>query len=91
MFGNYNYKLYICSVIKFNIMKATVKYNSGLMLVIPKMTNAPMLFLEWLSRFNAGTNILHKVIENEDGVTKVRLNCSKEQYQECAEYINANL
>ena len=73
------------------IMKATVKYNSGLMLVIPKMTNAPMLLLEWLSKFNAGVNILHKVIENEDGVTKIRLNCSKEQYQECADYINANL
>ena len=76
---------------KLKIMKATVKYNSGLMLVIPKITNAPMLLLEWLSRFNAGVNILHKVIENEDGVTKIRLNCSKEQYQECADYINANL
>ena len=31
------------------------------------------------------------IIENEDGVTKIRLNCSKVQYQECAEYINANL
>jgi hypothetical protein len=72
-------------------MKATVKYSGGLLLVIPKSTNAPMLFLEWLSRFNAGKNILHKVIENEDGVTKIRLNCPREQYQECADYINDNL
>lgn len=72
-------------------MKASVKYNSGLMLVIPKRTNAPMLLLEWLSKFNAGTNILHKVIENEDEVTKIRLNCLKEQYEECADYINAKL
>lgn len=72
-------------------MKAKIKYNSGLILVIPKMTNAPMLFLEWLSKFNAGENILHKVIENEAGITKIRLNCIREQYQECADYINANL
>jgi hypothetical protein len=70
---------------------AQVKYNSGLMLIIPKMGNAPMLFLEWLSKFNAGENILHKVIENEDGVVKIRLNCIKEEYIDCADYINANL
>lgn len=61
------------------------------MLIIPKMTKAPMLFLEWLSKFNAGSRILHKVIEDEENVTKIRLNCAKEQYLECADYINANL
>ncbi len=70
-------------------MKATVKYNSGLWLVIPKKANAPFLFLEWMSRFNAGANI--KVID-EGELIKIRLNhCLREQYIEAAEYINANL
>jgi len=71
-------------------MKAKIKYSSGLMLIIPKSGNASMLLLEWLSKFNAGVNILHKVI-NESEVLRIRLNCSKEQYEECQKYINKNL
>jgi len=72
-------------------MKAQVKNNSGLMLIIPKIGNHSMLFLEWLSSYNAGYNILHKVIDNQEDVFKIRLNCSREIYFECSEYINSNL
>ncbi len=46
---------------------------------------------EALKYFNYDKIVLHKVIEDEENVTKVRLNCTKEQYLECADYINANL
>lgn len=72
-------------------MKATVSYDSGLMLTIPKESKAPMLLLEWVSNFRAGQNVIHKVINNQSDVIKIRLNCIKEQYLDCAEYINNNL
>ncbi len=75
-------------------MKATVKYASGLMLVISKYKNQPMLFLEWLATKNAGKMPLHKVINDEDsrdnGILKIRMNLPREEYNECAEYINLN-
>ena len=71
--------------------KVQVKNNGGYMLVLPKETNAPLLFLEWVSSFRGGYQIIHKVIDNQDGVIKVRLNCLGEQYHECRDYINANL
>jgi len=71
-------------------MKAKVEYHSGWMLIIEKETNAPLLFLEYLSNFPAPTNILHKVIDNQFGVLKIRLNGTKEDYLKIAEYINNN-
>ena len=71
-------------------MKVILAYSSGLMLLIPRiLTNGPTLLLEWLSKYNAGVNI--KVIDDGGDFIKIRLNCPLEQYQECAEYINANL
>jgi hypothetical protein len=72
-------------------MKAIVEYRSGLMLIIPRMTNAPMLLLEWVANFRAGANVINKVIDNQESVLKIRLNVSGEDYDSCAEYINANL
>lgn len=72
-------------------MKATVEYRSGLMLIIPKMTNAPLLLLEWVAKFPAGVNVIHKVIDNQESVLKFRLNVSGQEYDNCAEYINSNL
>lgn len=70
-------------------MKAKVVNNSGLMLIIPKYSNAPLLFLEWISEFGAAQYI--KVI-NEDDVLKIRLiHCIKENYNDCVDYINNNL
>ncbi len=84
--------LYICRVIQTtNKMKAIVEYRSGLMLIIPRMTNAPMLLLEWVANFRAGANVINKVIDNQESVLKIRLNVSGEDYDSCAEYINANL
>ena len=76
-------------------MKASVKYSGGLMLLVPKTGHAPMLFLEWLSVYNAGANILHKVINDTDntdpGSFKIRLNVTKELYEGAALYINNNM
>ena len=72
-------------------MKAKVEYRSGLMLIIPRMTKAPLLFLEWVANFRAGANVINKIIDNHDDVLKIRLNVSGEDYSNCAEYINANL
>ncbi len=71
-------------------MKAKVKYENGWVLIVPKISNAPMLFLEWQSIFNAGENTIHKVIDDGD-VLKIRINCEKEQYLDYVEYINNNL
>lgn len=76
-------------------IKAKVVYNSGWQLIIPKMTKAPLLFLEWLSNYRAGLNIVHKVIVDEECIKedciKIRLNCTKNEYIECKDYINSNL
>lgn len=72
-------------------MKSTVSYNSGLMLTIPKQGLSCLLFLEWLSTKPAAVNIVHKVIDKQDDVLKIRLNCTKEDYLNCSEYINNNL
>jgi hypothetical protein len=76
-------------------MKVTVKYSSGLMLVIPKTGNAPMLFMEWISSYRGSSGIIHKIINDTDGVElgyfKVRLNAIRETYFDIAEYINLNL
>jgi len=72
-------------------MKAKVEYRSGLMLIIPRISKAPLLLLEWVSKFPAGVNVIHKVIDNQDSVLKIRLNVSGEDYDKCAEYINLNL
>ena len=72
-------------------MKAEVKYSNGWTLIIPKSGNAPMLFLEWLSKFRAGRNWVHKVNENLDNCFSICLNMEKAKYQEAADYINANL
>jgi len=74
-----------------SIRKSKVTYASGLMLIVPKENNAPILFLEWMAMKNAGQNILHKVINTDDNCLKIRLNLIKEEYQECSNYINANI
>ena len=71
-------------------MKAQVIYKDGWMVLIPKSTNASVLFLEWISGFNASSNTIHHVSNYEDSFG-VRLHCKKEKYIHCAEYINANL
>ena len=72
-------------------MNAKVEYRSGLMLIIPRMTKAPLLLLEWVANFRAGANVINKIIDNQDDVLKIQLNVSGEDYDNCAEYINANL
>ena len=72
-------------------MKALVEYRSGLMLIIPKEGHAPLLFLEWRAQQRAGANIVHKIIDNEPGVIKIRLNVLKEDYLNAQSYINANI
>jgi len=82
--------------------KATVNYQypnevamGGLMLIIPKAGNAPMLFLEWLSNFRNGKGSIHKIINNtgqlESGCFIVHLNAKREVYLSAAEYVNQNL
>lgn len=71
-------------------MKASVKYASGLMLIISKYHNHPMLFMEWLSEQKCDQ--LHKVIQDPNNDTlKIRLNnYSREEFNNCADYINSN-
>ena len=70
---------------------AQVKYSNGWVLIIPKNSDATMLFMEWLSTFRAGRNWLHKVNQTLDGCFSIHLNMAEEKYHEAAEYINANL
>ena len=76
---------------KTHTMKAEVKYSNGWMLIIPKSGFAPMLFMEWISKFRAGKNWIHNIDDNTDGYFNIRLNMKQELFQEAAEYINANL
>lgn len=71
-------------------MKAKVTYASGLMLIISCYDNQPMLLMEWLAAQK--TNKLHKVIKDPNRDTlKIRLNsASREDFDNCAEYINLN-
>lgn len=71
-------------------MKAKVKYSNGLMLEISKENNSMMLFLEHVSTFNAGCNYVHHV-KNLYTKFQIRLNTTKIGYQQCRDYINANL
>ena len=54
-----------------------------------------MLFLEWLAEARAGLSIVHKVINDTDGVDtgcfRIRMNVLKEDYVNARDYINANL
>jgi len=76
-------------------MKARINYSSGWQLIIPKTGLAPMLFLEWLSENRAGLAIIHKVINDTDGVEsgffRIRMNVLKESYTDARNYINLNL
>jgi hypothetical protein len=73
--------------------QAEVKYlaKGGWYLIIPKYGNAPMLFLEWFTKFRAGKNWLHKVNETPNDGFYIKLNMPKEDFQSAADYINANL
>lgn len=73
------------------IIKASVIYSKGLGLQFSKDGLSPMLFLEWLGKFRAGINWLHKVQDNANGCFVVRLNMKQDEYRDCAEYINGNL
>lgn len=72
-------------------MKAEVKFSRSWVLIIPKNGNAPMLFLEWISKFRAGKNWIHKIQENLDNKFCICLNMDEEKINECANYINSNL
>jgi hypothetical protein len=77
---------------KTSQMNAKVSYNSGLMLTIQKSGNSPMLFLEWLATRRPAINTLHHVIDDSDkNVFKIRMNCIKNTFIECRDYINSNL
>ena len=71
-------------------MKAQVIYQHGWMLQIPKTGYAPMLFMMWAATQPAAVNWLHDVTYGTDYFS-VRLNLEKEQYEQCAQYINDNL
>jgi hypothetical protein len=71
-------------------MKAILKYSGGLMIEMPKDSKAALLLLEWIANFNAGSNVLHCVIESADSL-KIRLNVTKETYTDAVNYINNNL
>lgn len=70
-------------------MKAKVKYLNGWILEVPRMGNAPMLLLEWVSEFRSGKMPIEKVINND--TFEIRFNVPKTEIEKCAEYINANL
>jgi len=71
-------------------MKAEIKYENGWVLKFPSISNAPLLFLEWLSGFNAAATPIHKVIRDADCL-RVRLNGTKQVYESALNYINDNL
>lgn len=72
-------------------MKATVKNNSGLMILVPKYGNGLMLFLEWVAA-EKGCRI-EKVIDDNSATNCMgfRINKLIEGYLDAAEYINDNL
>ena len=73
-------------------MKATIEYNSGLMLIIPKDEKCSLSFMEWCSNYNSPLKIIHKIINDVDkNVFKIRLNGIREDYENLKEYINKNL
>ena len=71
-------------------IQATIEYNNGWVLVIPKCNNAPLLFMEWLATFNASQCPIHKVIS--ESFLAIRLNGTKQAvYESALKYINDNL
>jgi hypothetical protein len=71
-------------------MNAKVEYRSGLMLILSKYGNAPLLLLEWVAE-NPNKGIIRKVINDTEGnLFKVRFNGIREDYYNAAEYINNN-
>lgn len=72
-------------------MKASVKNNSGLMLIVPKYGNGLMLLLEWVAS-KKGCKI-EKVIDDKgpSETMSFRLNQIAEGYVEALEYINSNI
>lgn len=72
-------------------MKASIEYENGWLLIIPTDGKAPLLFLEWLSDFNASELPVHKVIRDLDCI-KVRLYGTKKLvYESALTYINNNV
>ncbi len=70
--------------------QATIEYNNGWVLVIPKCNNAPLLFMEWLATFNACQCPIHKVIDGS--FLSIRLNGTKKDvYESALKYINDNI
>lgn len=70
--------------------KAVLTYASGLMLILSKNNNSPLLWLEWLA--DNPRVIVTKVINDRDTETiKVRTTACRETFEEAVDYINANL
>ena len=73
-------------------MKTRVLYINGWVLEIPKEGHNCMLFLEWLSSFNAAQLPLHHIgTDDASNVIHIKLNANKAVYKNCAKYINDNL
>ena len=73
-------------------MKTKVLYKNGWILEIPKEGHGCMLFLEWLSVFNAAQIPLHSIgTDDASSILQIRLNVNKAVYKNCAKYINDNL
>ena len=69
--------------------KATVEYNSGLMLIVKREGNGVVLFMEWIYKFNGGR--IEKVIMNQEDAVKFRFNGLRSSFEDARDYINANL
>jgi len=72
-------------------MKARIIYNNGWLLELPKLGNAPLLFLEWISTHNASQCPIHKVVNDLEHI-RVRMYGTKQStYESALKYINDNL
>ena len=71
--------------------KASVKYKDGWQLVFRKGYNYEMLFLEWLTQFDAAKCPLFTIRgDSKYNVFRIRLDGTKELYKQAAKYINDN-
>jgi len=68
-----------------------LKYKNGFIIIIKKSSKAPILLLEYLSIFNAGKNLLHKIINNDDNTLTIKLNLTKLEMIDCINYVKDNL
>ncbi len=73
---------------RLDVVKAKVRYASGLILWVPKDDEFPLLFLEWLAQYRPRINGLEINAEQDNDYLKIRMTGILETFNDARDFIN---